>query len=147
MSPRLRELHYSVSMSHFLGARSEVGTIERMKRTLRKFVARSSSKIATLSSREELTMLWLDDQFGQEFYDQLPAFANSLTHLGLHKVQKNELQFELQLSFDFIGKLPHLSNLTLYQNWSLSSLTSLVRWSSKLEGGSSSIKKQSVSDY
>ena len=61
---------------------------------------------------------------GQEFFDQLPASARSLISLTL---RDEHCEDELQLNFDFIGRLSSLSWLDIRPVLSFESLTSLVR--------------------
>ena len=78
-----------------------------------------------LKSLSSLRELWLEgSQFSQEFYDRLPAFVHSLYSLTLSLTLDEE--DDLQLNFDFIGKLPSLSFLYVVQSLSFESLTSLV---------------------
>ena len=69
-------------------------------------------------------------KLGQEFYDQLPASAHSLAWLFLKDY--NNCKNELQLNFDFIGKLSFLSFVRIDQFLSFDSLPSLVRSLGKL---------------
>lgn len=66
----------------------------------------------------QLDRAWLD----QDFYDQLPTLTPLLTSLELVETAANELQ----LNFDFVEKLPHLSTIEFRQRASLESVTSLV---------------------
>ena len=66
----------------------------------------------------------------QEFYDQLPASARSLTSLDL---KEGHWENELQLDFDFIRRLPGLSCLDIDPPPGPKSLSSLVRSLGRLE--------------
>ena len=68
-------------------------------------------------------------RLNQEFYDQLPESACSLTRLKVDNGhRKNEL------NFDFVGKLPCLSMLAIRPSLrSYESVTSLLRWLDRLE--------------
>ena len=79
--------------------------------------------------------LW-ETNLSQEFYDQLPASAHSLDSL---LVEDRHYENGLQLNFDFIGKLPCLTNLTI-NPLSYESLTSLVRSIGKLKEGRFAIR-------
>ena len=84
-----------------------------------------------LKSLRFLKSLSLDEtELGQEFYDQLPESAPSLRNLEL---EERHCEDGLQLNFNFIGRLPRLSDLDIDQNLCVESLPSLVRWISKLE--------------
>ena len=67
---------------------------------------------------------------GQEFYDQLPESVPSLRSLEL---RDGHCVNQLQLNFDFISDLKHLSDLRIYSPLSLSCATSLLRWLGRLE--------------
>ena len=80
-----------------------------------------------LKSLRALRSLVLDCSYlSQEFYNQLPASANSLVILKLAE------NVEMQLSLDFIGKFSCLSILRVYYLLALEQFTTLVRHSSKL---------------
>ena len=84
--------------------------------------------------RRSLSKLRLDlPHLGQEFYDQLPASADSLVKLELRESVEN------QLNFDFIDKIPLLSSLSVEQPLLIGSLSALVRCSRKLVEGSFSL--------
>lgn len=71
----------------------------------------------------------------QEFYDQLPTAAPLLIKLNLGpedgRDQSAELE-ELELNFDFVGKLPRLLEYSIRQLVPFWSLDSLIRGSSRL---------------
>ena len=69
---------------------------------------------------------------GQEFYDQLPVAARSLS--GLH-LKDGHCKNGLQLNFDFIGELSNLSELEVHPAVSLESTTLLVRLLGRLKKG------------
>ena len=83
-----------------------------------------------LKSLRSLRRLRLEEiELGQEFYDQLPAAAPSLVSLYLEAKEPKKLKLDgMQLNFDFIGKLSHLSILNIMPALSLESLPSLIRW-------------------
>ena len=82
-----------------------------------------------LKSLDSLRRLDLEKlRLSQEFYDQLPSFCGSLAELHLWEDDE-----ELQLNFDFIGELKHLSGLLIQAELSLQSVESLARWSGNLE--------------
>lgn len=77
-----------------------------------------------------LKKLTLDGaQLDQEFYDRLPSAARSLVDLVIGSVDDEN---ELQLNFDFIGKLPRLSFIQIHPSLPIESLSSLTRCSDKL---------------
>ena len=76
-----------------------------------------------LKSLNSVRKLELKDcQLSQAFYDQLPSAVDSFTELSLGKYGENELQ----LNFDFIGKLALLASLHVGQYLSFESLKSLT---------------------
>lgn len=84
----------------------------------------------------------MQSELSQEFFDQLPASAHSLTDLVIRGDEKNELQ----MSFDFAAELPHLSLLEINRNVSFKTLkNSLARWLGKLTHVS--IKFQMYENY
>ena len=95
-----------------------------------------------LKSLKSLRVLELELEFtglSQEFYDQLPESANSLSKLILKATGSRN---ELQLNVDFIGKISSLSQLSIKPPLSLESLLSLVRWIDKLEGGDFDVRSR-----
>ena len=68
----------------------------------------------------------------QKFYDQLPASVHSLRSLYL---REGHYENELQVNYDFIRKLPALSDLKIDSNFSLESLPSLVGLLGRLKEG------------
>ena len=66
--------------------------------------------LSFLKSLRSLRMLYLiRPKLGQEFYDQLPALAQSLDHLELF-----EHNDEIRLNFEFLLRLPRFSKLNLF---------------------------------
>ena len=72
----------------------------------------------------------VNSELFQEFYDLLPAFARSLVNLSL---QSSKSKDELQLNFDFISELPHISRIEIYDHLSFDSFRSLVKNFGKVE--------------
>ena len=70
----------------------------------------------------------------QEFYDQLPVLVPLLKRITLLDNKDNDSDYnQTSLSFNFISKFFHLSNIEIYPNLSDSSITSLVRSLEKFE--------------
>ena len=69
-------------------------------------------------------------RLGQEFYEQLPAYARSLLSLFVREHEK------LQFSFDFIPNVSSLLRLNILSDLSFESLTSLMRLLDKFPEGS-----------
>ena len=86
-----------------------------------------------LKSLRSLRKLELDcSGLSQEFYDQLPESANSLSSLTLQR--DNEIcQRELQLGLDFIAKFSGLSELLIHPILTFQSGPLQARWLDKLE--------------
>ena len=83
-----------------------------------------------LKSLRSLRSLWLDEtELGQAFYDQLPAAAPSLYKLFFRGYHYDMLQ----LNFDFIGRLSHLSRLEIDPKIPLESAISLTKLLGRLE--------------
>ena len=90
---------------------------------------------------------------GPDFYEQLPTAVPQLVQLvlqecpeecgvfngwkmedeypGIEKCKK--LDCMLEMNFDFIDQLPHLSRVYVHQNLTLLSMCSLLRWADRLE--------------
>ena len=81
---------------------------------------------------------------GQEFYDQLPESAGSLTILHL---EYGDCKNELQLNFEFIGRLSHLSSLKSFHDLSFESLPSLAKWFGRLKGVFCTVRLREESIY
>ena len=87
-----------------------------------------------LRSLSWLRRLSLDrPELSQEFYDQLPGAAYSLSELTLGQLLGPNWEKKLEVNFDFISKLPSLSKVKIYPIVSFKSLASLVRRSGRLE--------------
>ena len=85
-----------------------------------------------LSSLSWLRGLRLDNSpLNQEFYNQLTASAHSLVELRLSR--PISVSNKLYLNFDFLDKLPWLSELTFRFFLSFKSLASLIRRLGKLK--------------
>ena len=87
-----------------------------------------------LKSLRSLRRLFLHGpEMSQQFWDELAGSSKSLISLKLGRDEKGRvLEFDLHLNFDFIDKLPRLSQLDIDQNLSFESLTSLIRHLNKL---------------
>ena len=86
-----------------------------------------------LKSLKSLRRLFLlKTGLGQEFYDQLPVSAHSLTKL--------ELRDEHCENFDFVDQLSRLSDLIIEPTFSLESLPLLIKWLGRFEKGSFNVR-------
>ena len=86
-----------------------------------------------LKSLRFLRSLYLETKgLSQEFYDQLPAAARSLTNLLL---RGEHCEDGLQLNFDFLSKFSHLLDLEIRPALSLEATTSLVRSLGRIREG------------
>ena len=85
-----------------------------------------------LKSLRSLRKLELEHpRLPQEAYDQLPAVAGSLVKFVL----QGDEATDLQVNFDFVGKLSQLSRLKICPVLSLKSTCSLLKWLDRLEEG------------